>query len=153
MGRLSLRHRRRRLRSGDFFLGFAAPDAGTLLVLDDLGAAQPINEALSRRTKLSLDQLDEDFARFARKRAGRVAVDATWEEPELPADADSKAMLDVVADLEANGRSLQHFSRELARYVRNLLVVKISKGATRLVAATPGEQERLLATARGTVRS
>ena len=43
-----------------------------------------------------------------------------------------KAMLDVVADLEANGRSLQHFARELARYFRNLLVVKISGGLTKL---------------------
>ncbi len=59
------------------------------------------------------------------------------------ADADSRAMLDVVADLEANGRSLQHFSRELARYFRTLLVVKISRGATKLVAASPPEQEAL----------
>ena len=59
------------------------------------------------------------------------------------ADADSKAMLDVVADLEANGRSLQHFARELARYFRNLLVVKISRGVTKLVAASPPEQETL----------
>ena len=35
-------------------------------------------------------------------------------------------------------------ARELARYFRNLLVVKISKGATRLVAASPAEQERML---------
>jgi DNA polymerase-3 subunit gamma/tau len=58
-------------------------------------------------------------------------------------DGDSKAMLDVVADLEANGRSLQHFARELARYFRNLLVVKISRGVTKLVAASPLEQETL----------
>src|SRR5277367_2001061 len=58
-------------------------------------------------------------------------------------DGDSKAMLDVVADLEANGRSLQHFARELARYFRNLLVVKISRGVTKLVAASPPEQETL----------
>ena len=30
------------------------------------------------------------------------------------------------AELERNGRSLQHFARELARYFRNLLVVKIA---------------------------
>jgi DNA polymerase-3 subunit gamma/tau len=58
-------------------------------------------------------------------------------------DGDSRAMLDVVADLEANGRSLQHFARELARYFRNLLVVKISRGVTKLVAASPPEQETL----------
>jgi len=60
---------------------------------------------------------------------------------------DSQKMLEVVADLEANGRSLQHFARELARYVRNLLVLKIEGKFSKLVAASPGEQERMLAIA------
>ena len=60
------------------------------------------------------------------------------------AEGDSKKMLDVVAELEANGRSLQHFARELARYFRNLLVVRIEGKPTRLVAASPPEQERML---------
>ncbi len=60
---------------------------------------------------------------------------------------DARKMLDIVAELEANGRSLQHFSRELARYFRNLLVEKIQGGFTRLVAASPIEQERMLAAA------
>ena len=60
---------------------------------------------------------------------------------------DSQKMLEVVAELEANGRSLQHFARELARYIRNLLVVKIEGKFSKLVAASPGEQERLLETA------
>ncbi len=58
-------------------------------------------------------------------------------------DQDSTKMLEVVAELEANGRSLQHFSRELSRYFRNLLVVRIEKGVTRLVAASPAEQEKM----------
>jgi len=61
--------------------------------------------------------------------------------------ADSKRMLDMVADLEANGRSLQHFARELARFFRNLLVVKISGAGTKLVAASPAEQKKLASTA------
>jgi DNA polymerase-3 subunit gamma/tau len=61
--------------------------------------------------------------------------------------ADSQRMLEVVAELEANGRSLQHFARELARYFRNLLVVKIARGETRLVAASQSEQEKLAAVA------
>jgi DNA polymerase-3 subunit gamma/tau len=52
-------------------------------------------------------------------------------------------MFDVVAELEANGRSLQHFARELARHFRNLLVVKIAGGETRLVAASAAEQQKL----------
>ena len=53
-------------------------------------------------------------------------------------------MLEVVQELESNGRNLQHFCRELARYFRNLLVAKISGGQTRLISASAAEQERLL---------
>jgi DNA polymerase III subunit gamma/tau len=74
---------------------------------------------------------------------GMFSLDSLGAVAKALADADSKAMLDVVADLEANGRSLQHFARELARYFRNLLVVKISRGVTKLVAASPPEQETL----------
>ncbi len=56
---------------------------------------------------------------------------------------DARKMLDIVAELEANGRSLQHFARELARYFRNLLVAKVAGTGTRLIAASPAEQERL----------
>ncbi len=61
--------------------------------------------------------------------------------------ADSQRMLEVVAELEAGGHSLQHFARELARYFRNLLVVKIARGETRLVAASAPEQIKLAETA------
>jgi DNA polymerase-3 subunit gamma/tau len=61
--------------------------------------------------------------------------------------SDAHKMLEVVAELEANGRSLQHFARELARYMRNLLVVKIEAGHTRLVGASQAEQARMLQTA------
>src|SRR5258706_13122275 len=63
--------------------------------------------------------------------------------------SDSRRMLDIVAELEANGRSLQHFARELARYFRNLLVVKISGVGTKLIAATPEEQKKLAGVADG----
>ncbi|HEY3740145.1 MAG TPA: DNA polymerase III subunit gamma/tau, partial [Bryobacteraceae bacterium] len=62
-------------------------------------------------------------------------------------DGDSPAMLDVVLELERNGRSLQHFARELSRYMRNLLVKKIAPTNPRLVAASPQEQDRLKETA------
>src|SRR6516165_1367891 len=35
-------------------------------------------------------------------------------------ESDSRRMLEIVDELERNGRHLQHFSRELARYFRNL---------------------------------
>ncbi|MGA8029030.1 MAG: DNA polymerase III subunit gamma/tau [Bryobacteraceae bacterium] len=56
-------------------------------------------------------------------------------------------MLEIVQELERNGQSLQHFSRELSRYWRNLLVAKISGKPTRLIAASDREQQSLLETA------
>ena len=62
-------------------------------------------------------------------------------------DGAAPRMLDVVNELERNGQNLQHFSRELARYFRNLLVAKIAGGETRLIAASAGERQRLAETA------
>ncbi len=56
---------------------------------------------------------------------------------------DSRRMLEIVQDLERDGRNLQHFCRELARYFRNLLVVKVAGSGSRLVAATPEEERNL----------
>jgi DNA polymerase-3 subunit gamma/tau len=55
-------------------------------------------------------------------------------------------MLHIVQELDATGQSLQHFSRELARYWRNLLVAKISGKSTRLIAGSDQEQLALLET-------
>src|SRR5512133_2021799 len=63
------------------------------------------------------------------------------------AAADSRRMLEVVDELERNGHNLQHFSRELARYFRNLLVARIDGPGTRLVAASERQRERLAETA------
>jgi DNA polymerase-3 subunit gamma/tau len=57
--------------------------------------------------------------------------------------SDSRRMLEVVDELERNGHNLQHFSRELARYFRNLLVARISGADTRLVAASAAERQKL----------
>jgi len=62
--------------------------------------------------------------------------------------SDSRRMLEVVDELERNGQNLQHFSRELARYFRNLLVARISGPETRLIAASPAQREKLAAIAR-----
>ncbi len=64
-------------------------------------------------------------------------------------DGDSGRMLEVVDELERNGHNLQHFSRELARYFRNLLVIRISGAASRLVAASPRQREKLAEIADG----
>ncbi len=64
-------------------------------VLNDLGAGISINEALPARTKTTLEQLDHDFAAFARDRAEHLAAPgATWDEPDLPPRADSQVLSD-----------------------------------------------------------
>ncbi len=60
---------------------------------------------------------------------------------------DGGRMLEIVQELERNGQSLQHFSRELSRYWRNLLVAKIAKKPSRLIPASDREQQDLLETA------
>src|SRR5579872_6450735 len=74
---------------------------------------------------------------------GMFSLDSLAQITQALLDQDSHRMLDVVMELERNGKNLQHFCRELARYFRNLLVVKVAGSNTRLVAATPAEQERL----------
>jgi DNA polymerase-3 subunit gamma/tau len=78
---------------------------------------------------------------------GMFSLESLGEVSHALTAADSRRMLDIVLELESNGRSLQHFSRELARYFRNLLVVKISGVGTKLVAASPEEQATLAETA------
>jgi len=75
----------------EFLTGRLGP-AGLNGLLDDLGGGDLLNEALPRRASMTLEELDTQFARFARERAGRIAPGATWEEPDLPADADSAAL-------------------------------------------------------------
>lgn len=59
----------------------------------------------------------------------------------------SEAMLEVVAELERNGKNLQHFCRELSRYFRNLLVARVTGKDSTLIAASTKEQERMRETA------
>jgi DNA polymerase-3 subunit gamma/tau len=61
--------------------------------------------------------------------------------------SDSRRMLDVVDELERNGLNLQHFSRELSRYFRNLLVLRIAGTAPHLVAASAQQREKMSAIA------
>jgi DNA polymerase-3 subunit gamma/tau len=56
-------------------------------------------------------------------------------------------MLEIIDELERNGRNLQHFSRELSRYLRNLLVARI--GSLRLIAASAQQRQRLSEIAAG----
>jgi DNA polymerase-3 subunit gamma/tau len=74
---------------------------------------------------------------------GLFSLDTMGEVTAALEAGDSRKMLDLVQELERNGRSLQHFCRELARYLRNLLVARIAGPNTRLIAASPTEQAKL----------
>ena len=63
--------------------------------------------------------------------------------------SDSGKMLEMVDHLERSGQNLQHFSRELARHFRNLLVAKVSGRDTRLISGSQAERERLAQIAAG----
>ncbi len=62
-------------------------------LLDDLGAGLTLNVALPLRAKMTLDQLDAEFAKFAKAKAEAIAPNMTWEEIDLPPEADSAAIL------------------------------------------------------------
>ncbi|BDC51728.1 hypothetical protein F183_A40430 [Bryobacterales bacterium F-183] len=78
-----------------------------------------------------------------RELLGLFSLDSLGTAAQALRDGDAGVMLDIVLDLESNGRSLQHYCRELARYFRNLLVKKIAPSNPRLIAASAAEQVRL----------
>jgi len=121
-------------------------DAETLSVLAQAGEGS-VRDSLS-----ALDQAiaccgNRLVASEVRTLLGMFSLDSLGEVASALAASETRRMFEVVAELESNGRSLQHFARELARYFRNLLVVRIARGETRLVAASAAEQQRLAAVA------
>ncbi len=78
-----------------------------------------------------------------RQLLGRFSLDALSRVTDALAQSDASAMLEIVAELERTGQSLQHFCRELSRYFRNLLVAKVAGQETRLIGASPSERDRL----------
>ena len=84
-----------------------------------------------------------------RELLGVFSLDALGEVTRALAAGDSRRMLGIVQELESNGRHLQHFCRELARYFRNLLVAKVVGAQSRLIAASDAEQARMIETAGG----
>jgi DNA polymerase-3 subunit gamma/tau len=80
---------------------------------------------------------------------GAFSLDAMAQVSTAFSNADGGAVLALVDELERNGGSPQHFSRELSRYVRNLLVTKISGPESRLVTASPSERAEMARIASG----
>ena len=74
---------------------------------------------------------------------GAFSLESLEKITEALLESASAPMLEVVDELERTGQNLQHFSRELARYFRNLLVARIAGRDTRLVAASAAQREKL----------
>jgi DNA polymerase-3 subunit gamma/tau len=82
-------------------------------------------------------------AKEVRALLGAFSLDTLEQVTGVLTASDGSRMLGLVDELERNGHNLQHFSRELARYFRNLLVAKIAGANTRLIAASGGERAQL----------
>ena len=82
-------------------------------LLDDLGSGISLNESLPRRMKMSLEGIDKEFAQFARERAEKVAPGATWEEPKLPPDANSAAIISWLEQHPKNFEALRHLGAQI----------------------------------------
>src|ERR1700676_13606 len=118
----------------------ADADAVAVLARAGEGSVRDSLSALDQAIACCGNKLD---AAEVRMLLGMFSLESLGRVTTALAENDSQKMFAVVAELEANGRSLQHFARELARHFRNLVVVKITGSDTRLVAASPAEQQKL----------
>jgi DNA polymerase-3 subunit gamma/tau len=124
----------------------ADPEALSVLAQAGEGSVRDSLSALDQAIACCGTKLD---AAEVRNLLGMFSLDSLGEVTRALAGEDSRGMLDLVMELERNGRNLQHFCRELARYFRNLLVVKVAGANTRLVAASEREHARLAEVAAG----
>src|SRR5579872_1294092 len=123
----------------------ADPDALAILAQAGEGSVRDSLSALDQAiaccgAKLNAAEVRALLGSFSLESLDKVTTALSEQNP--------AAMLQVVDELERNGQNLQHFSRELARYFRNLLVARISGAETRLIAASPAQKEKLAAIAR-----
>ena len=118
----------------------ADPETLSVLAQAGEGSVRDSLSALDQAIACCGDKLESGPVR---ELLGMFSLESLNHVAEALLAGDSRKMIEIVSDLESNGRSLQHFARELARYFRNLLVVRIAKGVSSLVAASPQEQERL----------
>lgn len=113
-----------------------------------LGVLAHVGEGSVRDSLSALDQAiaccgSTLHAPEVRALLGMFSQDAMNQVTTALVASDSARMLDIVDELERKGANLQHFCRELARHIRNLLVAKISGEGTRLIAASPNEKKNM----------
>jgi DNA polymerase-3 subunit gamma/tau len=117
----------------------AGPEVLSVLAQAGEGSIRDSLSALDQAIACCGNKLD---AKEVRALLGAFSMDALEDATQALLASDSKRMLARVDELERNGQNLQHYSRELARYFRNLLVAKIAGSDTRLIAASVNERAR-----------
>ena len=121
----------------------AGPEALAVLAQAGEGSVRDSLSALDQAIACCGAKLD---AALVRTLLGGFSLDSLYRVTQALTESSSAAMLAIVEDLERNGSNLQHFSREVARYFRNLLVAKV--GDVKLIPASAQERERLIEIAR-----
>jgi DNA polymerase III subunit gamma/tau len=118
----------------------ADPEALAILAAAGEGSVRDSLSALDQAIACCGAKLD---AAEVRALLGAFSLESLEKVTQSLAAGDSRSMLEVVDELERNGQNLQHFSRELSRYFRNLLVTRVAGADTRLVAASAAQREKL----------
>jgi DNA polymerase-3 subunit gamma/tau len=118
----------------------ADPEALAILAAAGEGSVRDSLSALDQAIACCGAKLD---AAEVRALLGAFSLESLEKVTQALAGGDSRSMLEVVDELERNGQNLQHFSRELSRYFRNLLVTRVAGSDTRLVAASAAQREKL----------
>src|SRR5947209_7795993 len=119
----------------------AEPEALAVLAAAGEGSVRDSLSALDQAIACCGSKL---VAADVRALLGAFSLDSLEKVSQALAAGDSRAMLEVVDELERNGHNLQHFSRELSRYFRNLLVARIAGSDRRLLAASDAQRERMV---------
>lgn len=122
----------------------ADPEALAILAASGEGSVRDSLSALDQAIACCGAKLN---AAEVRALLGAFSLESLEKVTQALANGDSRSMLEVVEELERNGQNLQHFSRELSRYFRNLLVTRLAGADTRLVAASAAQREKLAAIA------
>ena len=118
----------------------ADPEALSVLAQAGEGSVRDSLSALDQAIACCGHKLD---AVTVRALLGAFSLESLGAVTDALSESNPRRMLELVDELERNGHNLQHFSRELARYFRNLLVARIAGSDTRLIAASGAERDRL----------
>lgn len=116
----------------------AGPEALAVLAQAGEGSVRDSLSALDQAIACCGSTLD---ATQVRSLLGGFSLESLHRVTEALTESNPGRMLAIVEDLERNGSNLQHFSREVARYFRNLLVAKV--GDVKLIPASVQERDHL----------